>query len=446
MITKNLDAERQVIGQVLLGEDCPDLSERDFYAEEHKQIWSCLKQGIVTIPEIAQKVQAGNVLPYISEILDKHLPTKNLDRYVEALKRATKTRQLRSLLNVGIEKLEAGQDAGIIATDLIEQFSGLRTIPLATLISDWVGASEGTFTTSDLHREFGIVTRSDKQHLSKTLGRLVDKGMLERNPARAGSYRIIDNSLEPIDFDNIETRELDLGLPLGLHTMYRCRPKHIIVVAGEFNTGKTGVLLNIIKLNMDSEHWKNRIHYFNSEAGPSELKNRLEEFDRNVHKWNANFYERSTNFADVIKPDELNLIDFMEVDGSEGKEFWRLGAMITEVHNKLNDGVAVIAIQKNRGQGLGLGGERGTEKPRLYITLSGLKTHDMEDGPRRVHTATIEKLKESKLHPSVNPNGWQIHYTIGGGAVIKEHRHFENGTFWHEPHDEDEDEKARYHK
>lgn len=440
MLTYNLDAERQVLGQILLaGEDPPDLSQEDFWLEQHKEIWQCLSEGRVTIPEISEKLSDKSYLKYLQEIIDKHLPTKHIDRYVEAIKRMTKVRKMFSILHTGIERMEAGQEADLLAADLSEALGGLKTTPMATLIGEWVDASEGTFTTTDLQREFGLRSRGEKQHLSNTLGRLVEKGKLVRNKARAGAYRIVDNSAEVIDFDNIETREVDLALPLGLSTIYKCRPKHIIVIAGEFNSGKTGLLLNVVKLNMDKEHWKDNIHYYNSEMGPSELKNRLQEFGRNINTWNASFYERAENFADVIKPNGLNLIDFLEADGSEGKEFWRVGAMITEIHNNLEDGVAVIAIQKNKGNPFGLGGQRGLEKPRLYVTLSGLRRERLADGEYKAHTATIEKVKES--HIDKNMNGYTIHYTIGGGAIIKEHRHFENLPYWHEPPPEEEEER-----
>jgi len=61
----------------------------------------------------------------------------------------------------------------------------------------------------------------------------------------------------------------------------------------------------------------------------------------------------------------VNIIDFLEVYD----DFYRIGGMIKEIFDNLDNGIAIIAIQKNKGNEYGLGGMRGLEKARLYLTM-----------------------------------------------------------------------------
>jgi hypothetical protein len=129
------------------------------------------------------------------------------------------------------------------------------------------------------------------------------------------------------------------------------------------------------------------IYYFSSEMGPQELKLRLSKFNRKLTDWNFYPKERASDFADVIKPDAINIIDFLEIHD----EFWKVGGKLMEIHDKLHKGIAIVAIQKDKNKEYGLGGMKGLEKPRLYLTLN----------PGQ---AKIEKAK-NRANPSRNPNG-----------------------------------------
>lgn len=160
-------------------------------------------------------------------------------------------------------------------------------------------------------------------------------------------------------------------------------------------THNTAFMLDFVRMNMD----RHKVHYFNSEMGSDELKRRLQKF-KNVRKedWRKFIaYERDSNFADVIRPNEVNVIDFLEVN----EEFWKVGVFIKDIHDKLDEGIAVIAIQKKAGTALGLGAEFGLHKPRLYI--------NMEKG-----CARIMKAKNWK-HENRNPNGLYRLYDLKDG-------------------------------
>ena len=68
---------------------------------------------------------------------------------------------------------------------------------------------------------------------------------------------------------------------------------------------------NIAKDNM----YQHETHYFSSEMADTELRNRLELFPdiKKLEDWSFEPWERSSNFADVIRPDALNIIDYLEI-------------------------------------------------------------------------------------------------------------------------------------
>jgi hypothetical protein len=95
------------------------------------------------------------------------------------------------------------------------------------------------------------------------------------------------------------------------------------------------------------------------------LKVRLKLFEFPLENWKVEFISKTQGFADSIRPDDINIIDFLEIY----REFYEVGGFIREIYDKLNKGVAIIALQKNRGTDLGLGGMRAMEKARLYIAM-----------------------------------------------------------------------------
>ena len=174
-------------------------------------------------------------------------------------------------------------------------------------------------------------------------------------------------------------------------------PGNIIVIAGEPNAGKTGLILNIIRENMH----RFKIHYFNSEMGRGELKRRLSKFDGvPLSAWKQmKAWERSGNFADVIKPGKgnVNVIDFLEIHDN----FYEMGKHFLDIHNKLKGAVAIVAIQKNPGSDLGLGGGRSLEKARLYLSMS---------------QGVLKIVKCKNFAGETNPNGLQISFDLVQGC------------------------------
>ena len=261
-------------------------------------------------------------------------------------------------------------------------------------IKHWVDAQEGFFDTTTLYRDLDIKDKNAKSACLTALSRLVKEGVIERFGKKAGTYRLTNHKVDVMNWEDAPVRDMTISYPFGLERMVVTYPSNIIVIAGASNSGKTTFLLDFARMNAAYHD----IHYFNSEMGASELKMRLGLFQNcNITDWKrVKFYERNDNFDDVIRPDKVNIIDYLEVLN----DFWKVGEQIKAIHSKLTTGIAVIAIQKNRGTELGRGGAFGTEKPRLYLSMD---------------YGRIKIIKAKNWKTTDNPNNLCLDFSIGGG-------------------------------
>src|SRR6056297_2253668 len=269
--------------------------------------------------------------------------------------------------------------------------------PESDRIKSWIQASPGEFSVRDLDYDLGFTGVNEKESRTKILEKFVAEKIISREGKRRGVYRPYQSDLKSLDYLSPDDSFLEIWLPLGMHKKVGIMPGNIIVLAGEANSGKTALMLNIIKSNMN----KFDVHYFNSEMGPGELKSRLTKFEGlTLEGWNFNAYERDRDFADVIFSGEnsLNIIDFLEVHD----EFYLVGEKIKQIHSALNGGVAIIAIQKNKGAEFGVGGNRTMEKARLVVNV--------EPGKCKITKA------KNFINPGVNPNGWCCDWKLVNGC------------------------------
>ncbi len=273
-------------------------------------------------------------------------------------------------------------------------------------VTKWVAVTQGYFAVTNCYNELQLVTKQQKNAARVAICRLVEKGVLERHRQRDAIYRRIERECEEIDWRRAPTQALNIDWPLGLSALTKIYPGNIVVVAGVQNSGKTAFLLDFIKRNMRN----NQIGYFNSEMGATELKLRLQKFeDVRLDDWKMKVWERSGNFADVIKPDAVNVIDFLEIH----KDFWEVGGMLKDIHSKLREGIAIVALQKSKGKEVGRGGDMGLEKPRLYLAMdSGI--------------ITIVKCKN--WQEEQNPNGLSKRFRLMQGWKFIEDSQWEKRT------------------
>lgn len=228
----------------------------------------------------------------------------------------------------------------------------------------WVENIDGYFDVNDFYRDLVITTSAEKGAAITAFQRLVETGILEKHGLKRGVYRLVQNKCETIDYLNAVDQTIPVVWPLGIEEWVSLYPGNICVIAGEKDAGKTAILLNFVRMNMD----KHKIHYFSSEMGAIEFKVRLSKFqDIGLTDWNFFPKERNSQFEDVIQPNDINIIDFLEIYD----EFYKVGFFIKQIFDKLDKGIAIIALQKNPGTNYGLGGMRSVEKARLYLAVGG---------------------------------------------------------------------------
>ena len=271
--------------------------------------------------------------------------------------------------------------------------------PLANEIKRFISClEEPDIYLNEVYEELKIITPGDRAAAQVAFHRLsTNDGLLQK--IGRGHFRIKSPDCPEIDIYSATGMALDFKYPLGIHEYFITLPKNIIIVAGEANAGKTAWLLNCAYKNMNEFD----VHYFSSEMGATELKNRLIKFKAPFDVWRkVHWKERSMNFADVIQSDSVNIIDYLEVHD----EFYKIGGLIKDIHDKLNKGIALIALQKNEGRDSGLGGMRSLEKARLYLAME-------KNGRMK-----IVKAKNWR-NDTVNPNGLCVRFLLGGGCHFK---------------------------
>jgi hypothetical protein len=254
-------------------------------------------------------------------------------------------------------------------------------------ISEYIAGTEGYFTNEEIYRALALNNADEKATARKALERLVKEGVVERHGNKDGVFRRIEKEIERIDYRSAGTDALPVMLPLDIHKLINIYPGNIITISGTANSGKTAFLLNTVAINM----MLFRVVYLSSEMGNSELKIRLKNFD-NVpfDDWKFEAYERSNNFADVIKPGAkptIWIIDYLELL----TDFWKVASLLKDIHDKLaGKDIAIVAIQKAPGADTGRGGAFGLEKPRLALAMEAGK---------------IKIVKAKNWRTDKNPNG-----------------------------------------
>jgi len=270
---------------------------------------------------------------------------------------------------------------------------------LAQEIRDWVLTSKGVFTSSDIYSALVLQNRSEKNKLSVYLGRLLDEKLIERAGERNGQFRRIEKEYEVMDLTKEVGGYLPIEWPFGLENKVGMTKKSIAIIAGQTNSGKTAFCLNFALYNMDTMP----VRYLTSEMGSVEMKNRLVPMGLSMEEWcKVEFIERANQYHDLILPDGITIIDFME----KSNNFYEIAGDIKTIFDRLVSGVVLIAIQKKAGQDFGRGGEFSAEKARLYLSMSPGKL----------------KITKGKnwVNPMINPNNLEINFKLLHGCKFLE--------------------------
>ena len=272
-------------------------------------------------------------------------------------------------------------------------------------ITEWVEQDRGSWYLQQLYLDLGYTTKEEKKYARKVVQVLKEKGTIESIGPRRGEYRRVNNEAPVIDIRNVDTNSLEILYPLNIEQFFRTMPKNIILIAGEQDSGKSAFALNFAAMNVGRGV---PVRYCSSEMGAVELADRLSKIKGYglEHLCQIDFRERQAEFHDLILPDGINIIDFLEVTD----QFWLIGDWLNNIHLKLKSGIALVLIQKDDQKEYGRGASFGKEKPRLYLTL--------ENNYPAGHVAKVKKCK-NWVNSNWNPNGKRIEYKIVDGIQMR---------------------------
>lgn len=230
------------------------------------------------------------------------------------------------------------------------------------IIEEWVKSTTGVFTLKDIHNELDIGSDRGKANLRVIMFRLKELGIVSSISKRDGLYQLVDGEAPDENWQRADKRIVLLRFPFELEKYIRILPKSLIVIAGAPSAGKTALLYNIVDLNMNDFE----IHLFNSEMGLMQIQERFDAINPDIpNPPPFRVRHREDNFADVIEPDAINLIDYLDMDS----EVYMIGAELKRILYKLNDGVAIVAIQKPAGRELGYGAGYSLKSSSVYLSM-----------------------------------------------------------------------------
>jgi len=413
----DFEAEKTLLGVAIMEPNrMPEIigliAPEDFYGDKNKEIFTALVNMAVAEKEInlasvyefiEGKVSATD----IGKLIDGVQNGSDIQVYGRIIKeKATQRRIIRAAEKLVGAAYDGNTDeaARLMAGFTATKMTGKRDHAVSEDIQKWVETTTGPFSITDCVNSIQGMSVRDRPNIRTALHRLKDRGVIEATGKREGIYRLIQNDCPEMDWRNAPDKEIPFVLPLGLNDLVSLYGKSLIVVAGQSNQGKSAILLNMIKDNMK----KFNIHYFTSEFGPSKVKKRFSLFDDvSLDDWTVKVYARAHDFHDIIKPDEINIIDWLW----SGTAFYEAGGDLVKIFNKLNGGIAAVALQKDPGKEYGRGGAITMDLASLYLSVfpgevkiikaKDWKTDDNPNGK----TMKIKIVKASKLIPGAD--GWQ---------------------------------------
>lgn len=267
----------------------------------------------------------------------------------------------------------------------------------------------------------GAGGRIDKREVAVTIGLQVTshtfRELLRRRKAegKVRAYRGSHFLIEWINRDYEVTRldklsvvqMLDICLPLKIHEYASLPPRSVTGVAGMVSSGKTSFLLGVAELNVRTQPLP--VYYWYNEMSEAKMIYRCEDFPLLIQaQQEGKFFpvmQTNFEFADVLQPDAINLIDYIDRDD----DVFLIGSDIKKIYSKLNNGVVIFALQKKAHLDLGYGGNMSIKLSNLYIILdtkyqSGISMHGV---------AKIVKCKDWK-NIDINPVSLQCEYHTGG--------------------------------
>ena len=264
------------------------------------------------------------------------------------------------------------------------------------------------FNYYELCMHLGIFDNEDKRTVSKAVHHLIGKGDVIKD-GKLGHWRKVDANLVAIPLLEDDEEECFSGFKIPLLQDYiKVDRGDVLLFAGFTSTGKTCLGVNFVRLN---QNLFEGVDYFSNQHG--QVKRRLVSFKNydglTKKDWKFNLYERTENFDEVIKPENLTIIDFLSAtDG----DYSKMGALISAIHGRVEnqDGVAIVFIQKPPHRNSGY----GSHQTHSFASFSAILDNENEDDSRQ----KVMKIIKSKLSPQHEGKIIKYHIEKEGTDII----------------------------
>jgi hypothetical protein len=263
-------------------------------------------------------------------------------------------------------------------------------------VRDLISMMSGQFRIGQVFRDIPNIGAKDRAKIRVVLRRLVVDKTIERVGKEDGVFRRIEKEEEVLDVRRSEGGEFLVKMPFKEEEHVKIFPKSIIVVAAPPDGGKTAYLLNVALMNRDAHG----ITYVTSEMGVEEFADRIDKMEIDRDEWfqKVKVISKSSDFSDSIRPDGLNIIDYVDLGVDD---FPRVGEIIRRIWDRLETGVAFIGLQKNFNTDLPQGGIGSIKLARLAISL--------EHGKMKIIKA--KGWRDTKI----NPCGFAMEFKLVSG-------------------------------
>ena len=310
-----------------------------------------------------------------------------------------------------LAKLESAYKRGtrddVPVSNTVDKPISEATVEIRQGIREWVEIEVvpgQSFHVRDAHEVVNAREPNEKKAVSKELNRLVEKGILEKPLGKPyGNYKKVDNTAVEVDYLNSSCERFGIELPLGLDSIITLSPSDLIVVAGESGAGKTSFALDLMKKNKGKD-----ITYLSSELTGGKMKQRLLlHEDMELNDWTFTMKNREVDFATVINPDEITIVDFIVVT----EDFWKSAHALREIHNKMinGKGLCFAFLQKGKNKESGSGGDLTQQHASLYLSIT-------KGNPNYMKFLKVREFKNSgeisnplgKVIPFKLINGWKF--------------------------------------
>lgn len=256
----------------------------------------------------------------------------------------------------------------------------------------------------------GNVSPKLYSQLREIMLRCKAKGIAYPVGNKDGWWRPADNTMEELQWwESGEIEEDNLILPMELNKYCIVPRPSLVIIAGKYNAGKSAFCLNTVILNIPK--WGGALDFYVSE-GAEMIKPKFAKLGITSSPA-FRTYRRTENFADILNPDNLSIIDYLRVNMEQP---YAVTEKLFEIFNKLKTGIAIVAMQKPPGERkLAFGGASTAFEPALYL--------GMESNGSNTGWIGFEKIKIVRGYGGLDPYRMKVYYKINNGVEFYDVRH-----------------------